>query len=254
MVNRQRMKGAMCVLALLASLVLALLAVAVSGQRPTSSASGLYRCYLPCVARQWDGATPTSTPSATPSPTPEPRWVWETVTLPPGEFDGPFDAWDDLVFVAMRQDDVQHTYRSEDRGLTWEEIDWLPTNGIVGRRFWFSPCFAEDHTMFGAGSSLARSTDGGKAWARRDSGFSISYINDLAFAPDYRYPDGTICLHTGTVNGHRHIYCSTNNGDYWNRMIDDFSQQPSYCGGMEMLSEQEGVLLVCHWMTPEGEQ
>lgn len=58
---------------------------------------------------------------------------------------------------------------------------------------------------------------------RTDGGFSISYIRDLSFSPNYRHRSGTIYLITSPVDGHRHMYRTTSGGDWWNLVLDDTS-------------------------------
>ncbi|HIC94291.1 MAG TPA: hypothetical protein EYP09_08590, partial [Anaerolineae bacterium] len=204
--------------------------------------------------------TPTSTPAHAPTPTPvptptpaAPRWEFQALTPPPGELDGPLGAHGDLLFITMWQDEKQHPYRSTDGGATWQPMSWFESEGIFARRFFFSPHFEEDHTLFTGGNTCARSTDGGASWMRTDGGFSISFVRDVAFSPDYRHPNGTIYLITFPVDGHRHLYRSTNGGDWWELVIDDTSL--SWNGQFEQivaLSDREVLLRVDYALWEEG--
>ena len=172
-------------------------------------------------------ATPTPVippPSPTPTPTSEPTsgWVWSELQLPEGEDFWGFFARNATAFVTVERQGQACTYRSDDRGEHWQELGGAARE-VGAWCFWFSPSFPEDWTVFGAGSSVARSSDGGRTWARRDSGFSISYVDDVAFAPGYRHPDGTIYLITTYVDGHRHLYRSTDGGDWCQLRMDDTS-------------------------------
>ena len=198
-------------------------------------------------------ATPTYTPMPTNTPVSAPRWEFQPLEPPPGELDGPLGAHGDLLFVTMWQDEQEHPYRSTDRGATWQAMSWFESEGIFARRFFFSPHFDEDHTLFTGGNTCARSTDGGQSWMRTDGGFSISFIRDMAFSPDYHHPNGTIYLITSPVDGHRHLYRSTNGGDWWELVIDDTSL--GWYGEFQKvvaLSDREVLLLVSYYEWEEG--
>jgi len=193
--------------------------------------------------------TPTATPTHTPTPVSAPRWEFQPLEPPPGELDGPLGAYGDLLFVTMWQDEQEHPYRSTDRGRTWQAMSWFESEGIFARRFFFSPHFEEDHTLFTGGNTCARSTDGGQSWMRTDGGF----IRDMAFSPDYHHPNGTIYLITSPVDGHRHLYRSTNGGDWWELVIDDTSLD--WYGEFQeiiALSDREVLLRVSYYEWEEG--
>ena len=197
--------------------------------------------------------TDTPTPTHTPTPVSTPRWEFQPLEPPPGELDGPLGAYGDLLFVTMWQDEQEHPYRSTDRGGTWQAMSWFESEGIFARRFFFSPHFDEDHTLFTGGNTCARSTDGGASWMRTDGGFSISFIRDMAFSPDYHHPNGTIYLITSPVDGHRHLYRSTNGGDWWELVIDDTSLD--WYGEFQeiiALSDREVLLRVSYYEWEEG--
>jgi len=204
--------------------------------------------------------TPAATPTATPSPTPTreraSEWRWSEVELPEGAGFWLFFARNDTAFVTVERGGEETTYRSDDRGQHWEGLTGTAVE-VGARHFWFSPSFEEDGTIFGGRKSVVRSTDGGLTWARRDAGFSVSYVGDVAFSPGYHHPVGVVYMITTYVDGHRHLYRSTNGGDWWRLRMDDTSpSHKTIFSGItavsddELLMERSGEL----WRSEDGGQ
>jgi len=92
-----------------------------------------------------------------------------------------------------------------------------PLNG--GRKFWPSPAFQQDQTLFTSDWEYAdpahererfyilRSSDGGRSWLRWEPA-NLWVVYDLAFSPDYAH-DRTVCAASNA------LFCSTDAGLSW---------------------------------------
>jgi photosystem II stability/assembly factor-like uncharacterized protein len=126
--------------------------------------------------------------------------AWNRANSPIGQWvDGVVDGADLYVFEAQ-----EHVYRSQDRGLSWQDIS-AGTAGAI------QACLAVEggEAFLGTYNGIYRRAGDGSAWARVNTGLEDTTVQTLAFA------GGGVLAGTGKYG---QLYRSLDHGAHWTRL------------------------------------